>query len=333
VKLRDLGEFGLLGSLGLFGSHLPPGWVGPGDDAAVLPSPGGSLLLTTDLLVEGVHFRRATTSPEDLGYKAVAVNASDVAAMGGRPLAFTISLAAPPELEVSWVERLYSGLGQGAAAFTCPLAGGDTSSAPQVFLSIALLGTAPRPGPVLRSGGRAGDDLFLTGTLGESALGLRLLEAGTPLDTPGRQRLAGRHLRPQPRLALGAALGEEGLADALIDVSDGLLQDLAHVIRASGTGAEVWAERLPISAPLAAEARRLGLDPLDLILAGGEDYELLFAAPPAHRGRVFSAGRRTGTALRRIGRLIEEPGLGVLRRGKPLPLPSAPGFDHFAVRG
>jgi len=333
VKLRDLGEFGLLASLGLFAQPLPTGWVGPGDDAAVLPAPGASLLFTADLLVEDVHFRMSTTSPEDLGYKAVAVNASDVAAMGGRPLAFTVSLAAPPALDASWVDHLYAGLAQGASAFGCPLAGGDTSSAPQVVLSVALVGTAPPPGAILRSGARPGDDLFVSGTPGESALGLRLLDAGVPLDTPERRHLVRRHLRPAPRLALGATLGEQGIASALIDVSDGLLQDLGHIIRASGIGAEVWLERLPVSAALTVEAGRLGLDPAELLLTGGEDYELLFSAPPPHRPGIFAAGRCTGTPLRRIGRMTEAPSLRLLYRGEPAPVPPVGGFDHFSLRG
>jgi len=333
VKLRDVGEFGLLDALGLFGSRVPLGWVGPGDDAAVLPSPAGPLLLTTDLLIEGVHFRRATTPAADLGYKAVAVNASDVAAMGGRPLAFTISLGAPAELEIPWVEELYKGLAQGANDFGCALAGGDTSSAPQVCISIALLGTAPPAGPVLRSGARAGHDIFVSGNPGESALGLHLLEARESLDAPDRQWLVSRHRRPEPRLALGAALGEEGLASSLIDISDGLLQDLGHVLRASGVGAEVWVERLPISTPLSTQAHDLGLDPVALAMGGGEDYELLFTAPAANRSRIFSAGGRSGTRVRRVGRVTEAPALRVLDRGKPVPPPDLLGFDHFSARG
>ena len=332
MKLRDLGEFGLLASLGLFSHRLPAGWLGPGDDAAVVPAPDGSLLFTADLLVEGVHFRRSTTSPEDLGFKAVAVNASDVAAMGGRPIAFTVSLAAPTELDAGWVERLYAGLAEGANAFACPLVGGDTSAAPQVCLSIALLGSSPPPGPILRSGARPEDDLFVSGSPGESALGLRLLESGAPLDTRERQWLVARHRRPDPRMALAAVLGEEGLATALIDVSDGLLQDLDHLTRASGVGADVWVERIPVSAELAAETRRLAMDPAALVLAGGEDYELLFTAPPANRSRLFSAARRTGTNLRRIGRMTLEQQVRVLRRGEPLAAPPVRGFDHFAAR-
>jgi thiamine-monophosphate kinase len=333
MTLRELGEFGLLDALRLFGRPQPPGWVGPGDDAAVVPAPDRPLLITTDQLVEDVHFRRRTTSAKDLGYKCLAANASDVAAMGGRPLAWTVCLAAPGDLPVDWIEELYAGFEEGSAAFGCPAIGGDTSSAPLVAISVALLGLAGAAGPVLRSGARPGDDLYVSGTPGESALGLRLLEAGDDLADPSRRALAQRHRRPEPRLALGAALGDAGLATALIDVSDGLLQDLGHVLRASGVGAEVWAERLPVSPDLAGVAAALGADPLALALSGGEDYELLFTAPPRHRARIFEAARGAGTPVRRIGRVGQAPGLSLTRRGEPLAMPGVLGFDHFSRRG
>ncbi|MFU8858562.1 MAG: thiamine-phosphate kinase [Deferrisomatales bacterium] len=332
MKIRELGEFGLLGSLGLFGRVHPAGWVGPGDDAAVLPAPTGALLFTTDQLVEDVHFRRRTTAARDLGYKCVAANASDIAAMGGRPLAYTVCLAAPGELSADWVTQLYEGLEEGAAAFRCPLVGGDTSAAPQVVLSIALLGVAAAHGPVLRSGARPGEDLFVSGSPGESAAGLRLLESGQPLGEPRREALVLRHVRPEPRLALGASLGEAGLASALIDVSDGLLQDLGHVLRASGVGAEIWAERLPVSVALAGVSRELGVDPERLVLAGGEDFELLFTAAPERRGDVLQVAREAATPVRRIGRVVREPGVNLTRRGTAVPLPRARGFDHFPIR-
>lgn len=333
MTLRELGEFGLLEALRLFGRPHPPGWVGPGDDAGVVPAPDRPLLITTDQLVEDVHFRRRTTRARDLGYKCMAANASDVAAMGGRPLACTVCLAAPGDLPADWIKDLYAGLEEGSTAFGCPVIGGDTSSAPLVVISVALLGLAGAVGPVLRSGARPGDDLYVSGSPGESALGLRLLEAGEDTGDPARRTLAQRHLRPEPRLALGAALGDAGLATALIDVSDGLLQDLGHVLRASGVGAEVWAERLPVSPDLAGVAAALGMDPLPLVLAGGEDYELLFTAPPRRRARIFEAARGAGPRVRRIGRVRETQGLSLTRGGAPLAMPGALGFDHFSRRG
>ncbi len=329
MRVADLGEFGLLGTLGLFGAPLPAGWLGPGDDAAVLPPPGEALLVTTDLLVEDVHFRRTTTSPRDLGYKALAASASDVAAMGGRPLAFVLGLTLPGESEVAWVAALYQGLGEAAREFGCPLVGGDTTAGASVTLAVTALGLAPGAGAIPRSGARPGQDLFVTGWPGESGLGLALLERGAGDPGPDEARLVARHRRPAPRLALGRALGDGGLATALIDVSDGLLQDLGHLMARSGVGAEVWLERLPLSAPLTRVAARLGVEPLTPALGGGEDYELLFFADPARRRAIFAAARAAATPVRRIGRATAGAGLRLLRGGAPAHLPPRAGFDHF----
>jgi len=332
LTLKDVGEFGLLRRLGLYDRAFPSGWVGPGDDAACMPPPAYSLVLTSDLLVEGVHFRSTTTSARDLGCKAVAVNVSDVAAMGGRPLAFLVALAAPAETPVGWVEELYGGMAEAEKAFGCLLVGGDTSGGPTRVLSLTVLGVAPGPGPVTRGGGRPGDDVYVSGTLGDSALGLRLLEAGGVVRTAPERFLASRHLRPSPRLALGAAIGAGGVARAMIDVSDGLLQDLGHVARASGCGAELWAERLPLSSELVAVTAAEGIDPVGLALEGGEDYELLFAAEPLRRREVFRVAQGAGTRVRRVGRLVEGVGVQVLARGLPVAWRDLRGFDHFARR-
>ncbi len=333
MTLKDVGEFGLLRRLGLYDRALPGGWVGPGDDAACMPPPGSSLLLTSDLLVEGVHFRPSTTSARDLGYKALAVNVSDVAAMGGRPLAFLVALAAPSDTPVAWVEALYGGMAEAEEAFGCRLVGGDTSGGPTRVLSLTVLGEACDGGPVTRGGARPGDDVYVSGTLGDSALGLRLLEAGGAARTGPERFLVSRHLRPSPRLALGAALGASGIARAMIDVSDGLLQDLGHVARASGCGAEVWAERLPLSPELVAAAGAAGeSSPVELALAGGEDYELLFTADPPRRSEVFRVAEGAGTRVRRIGKIVGGVGVQVLARGRPVALQDLPGFDHFARR-
>jgi thiamine-monophosphate kinase len=332
LTLKDVGEFGLLRRLGLYDRAFPSGWVGPGDDAACVPAPACSLVLTSDLLVEGVHFRSTTTSARDLGYKAVAVNVSDVAAMGGRPLAFLVALAAPAETPVGWVEELYGGMAEAEQAFGCRLVGGDTSGGPTRVLSLTVLGEASDRGAVTRGGARPGDDVYVSGTLGDSALGLRLLEAGCVARTAPERFLASRHLRPSPRLALGAALGASGIARAMIDVSDGLLQDLGHVARASECGAEVWTERLPVSPELVAAAAAGETSPVDLALAGGEDYELLFTAKPFRRREVFRVAEGAGTRVRRIGRLVEGVGVQVLARGQPAALRDRGGFDHFARR-
>ncbi len=328
MSLEGLGEFGLLESLGVFRATLPPGWVGPGDDTAVIPRGAGATLFTTDCLVEGVHFRRSTTGAADLGYRAVAVNVSDVAAMGGRPLAFTVSLALPRETPEDWVRDLHAGMREAGEQFGCPLVGGDTVSGPLVFLSVALLGESPAGGPLLRSGARAGDDLFVTGTLGDSAAGLLLLESGAADAGAFAPTLVARHRRPSPRLALAGRLAD-GLATAMIDVSDGLLQDLSHLLAASAVGATLWREQLPLSGALQAAAPALERDPAELALGGGEDYELLFTAPPGRRTAVFQAAAREASPLARIGTVEAAPGTRLTAGGEPVPLPARGGFDHF----
>ncbi|GAB4255748.1 thiamine-phosphate kinase [Deferrisoma sp.] len=323
MRLADLGEFGLLDRLGLL-SAGPAG--GPGDDTAVLPLGDGVLLFTADALVEGVHFRLQWGRPEDLGWKTLAVNASDVAAMGGTPWAFTLTLSAPPDLPVSWIEAFYRGLRDAARTFGCFLAGGDTTAARDLTLSLALLGRARNP--ILRSGARPGEDLYVTGFPGESAAGLALLQSGREALFPD---LVLRHLRPEPRLALGRALGDTGAASALIDVSDGLLQDLGHLARASGVGAEVWAERVPVPADLGRAAGVLGADPREWVFGGGEDYELLFSAPPGQRRAVETLARAAATPVWRIGRVTPDLGVRVLDRGAPW-APRRAGHDHFRSR-
>lgn len=333
MRVAELGEFGLLRELGLANVDLPSGWLGPGDDTAILPPPTGGLLFTADLLVEGVHFRTDTCPAADLGYKTLAVNVSDVAAMGGRPLAFTLSITLPGKTSVSWVRDLHRGLREAAAAFDCPLVGGDTTSGPVVTLSVAVLGEAPAAGAVRRSGATPGDDLFLSGWVGESALGLRLLEAGAEAEVPDGPALMRRHHRPEPRLALGRALAEAGLATAMIDVSDGLLQDLGHVLTASRAGADLRLERLALSPALRRGAERLGLDPREAALAGGEDYELLFTSPPGHRAAVFAAARAAATPVRRIGAVRPGEGLTLWEGDRPVAPPGRGGFDHFGSAG
>ena len=326
MRLADRGEFALLERLGLLAPPgSAPGSGRSGDDAAVLRCGSGFLLFTADALVEGVHFRRDFTSARDLGYKALAVNASDVAAMGGTPWCFTVSLVAPGTLDEGWVMELYQGLGEAASRFGCHLAGGDTAGGRDVVVSVALLGRAERP--VYRSGARPGDHLYVSGWPGESAAGLAVLERG------GRSGPAGeRPLRPEPRLALGAALARRGLATAMLDVSDGLLQDLGHLLRASAVAAEVWAERIPLSPALQEAARAVSRDPLDFALAGGEDYELLFTAPPDRAAEVAEAAEASAVPVARIGRVVPGAGLRLLEQGRPRPFPQRTGFDHFAER-
>ena len=306
MTLAGLGEDALVR---LFGGH--PGrarrgavLIGPGDDAAaVRPPPGTTLLLTTDLLAEAVHFRRDWAPPADLGWKLAAVNASDIAAMGGTPLWALLSVALPPGLDASFAAGVARGLRAAARRFRFALVGGDTcASGAGAFLSLTLAG---RAGPRLltRDGARPGDLLFVTGHLGASVLGLAALErsGGAPLPAALRA-CARRHLRPEPRLAFGAALARAGLATAAMDISDGLSRDLARLCAASRAGAVVDAGALPVVAGTRRAATLLGRDPLTAALHGGEEYELLFTASPRAEKAVAALGGRLGLAVTAVGR-------------------------------
>jgi len=307
--------------------------LGIGDDCALLqPQAGFQLAVSTDMLVEGRHFF-ADVDPEALGHKALAVNLSDLAAMGARPLGFTLALALP-HADETWLAGFARGLFALADAHGCPLVGGDTTRGP-LNICITVMGEV-RPGLAMqRSQAQVGDDLYLTGRTGEARLALELMQGpGWATQACGPEALA-RHPelkerleRPVPRLALGTLLAVLGKAvHAAIDVSDGLAGDLGHILAASGVGAEIALTQLPTAPALALlpEARRI-----DCLLNGGDDYELLFTAAPIARAAVEAAAKASHTPLQRIGRISAAPGLRVLdASGHPVAV-SARGFDHFA---
>jgi thiamine-monophosphate kinase len=293
--------------------------VGPGDDAAVVrPQPGEDLVLTVDAVVEGVHFD-ARSSPADVGWKALAVNLSDLAAMGARPLFALAALALPPHASEATVRGIARGLGACARAHRVTVVGGNVSRARDVSLTITAVGAVPEGRAMLRGGARAGDLVAVTGTLGDAALGLR------PRAAPA---LARRQRRPQARLAAGEALSP--LVRAAIDVSDGLVQDLGHVCRASGVGARIGVADLPLSDAYRRAARRLA-DPFAPALAGGEDYELVVALPPTSLAAARAAARRAGVPLTVIGRFVRGRGVRVVGpRGERMAAPA--GHDHLLRR-
>jgi thiamine-monophosphate kinase len=315
--LREAGEFGLLARLL---PTLPAGGrgvrLGPGDDCAVVAA-RGALLLTVDALVEGVHFRRDWLSPAALGRKAFAVNASDVAAMGGRPRWCVLQIGAPPRTpaaDVAAVSRAVAAAARGAGA---ALVGGNLSRAVELSVTLALVGAAP-PRPVTRAGARPGDALYVTGTLGDAALGARLLRRNRDAGGPAVRRFRA----PTPRLAAGELLARRGLASAMIDVSDGLLQDLGHLCAASRVGARVALARVPCSAAV----RRAGAD---LALRGGEDYELLFAVPRRREAALVRAAGQFGCRITRIGEITRGREVRLVdAQGREVPVGDA-GFDHF----
>lgn len=316
----SLGEFELIARY--FTRPARRAALGVGDDCALLaPSAGMQLATSCDMLVEGRHFV-STVAPERLGHKALAVNLSDLAACGATPLAFTLALAMP-RADAAWLEGFARGLFALADAHGCELVGGDTTQGP-LNICIGVFGEVPVGQALLRSGARAGDDLYVSGLLGDARLALEAFR-GT-LELAGDAFAAARVAmeQPQPRVALGVAL--RGVATSAIDVSDGLLGDLAHLLRRSGVGARLEVDALPRSATLAAQPRAVQLE---CLLAGGDDYELLFTAPPALAPRVRDAASAAGVAVTRIGRIEAGTSLRLVDAAGEALANTWGSFDHF----
>jgi thiamine-monophosphate kinase len=318
---KPIGEFDLIARWFTRPARRSP--LGVGDDCALLaPRPGWQLAVSTDLLVEGRHFL-STVPPARLGHKALAVNLSDLAACGAEPLAFTLALALP-KVDETFLEGFASGLWALADRFGIELVGGDTTAGP-LTIGITVLGEVPAGQALLRSGACAGDDLWVSGTLGDARLALEAFRGRISLPQDGFAQARRAMEQPEPRVALGLAL--RGVAHGAIDLSDGLLGDLGHVLVRSGVGAVVEEALLPRSALLASQT--LAVQRLCL-LAGGDDYELLFSAPPEHRQRVLQAGQQTQTPVTRVGRIVVDAGLQVLdAAGQALDLQGLRAFDHF----
>ncbi len=320
-----LGEFDLIAKY--FTRPTPRAVLGIGDDCALLQPAAGMLwAVSSDMLVEGRHFL-ATVRPERLGHKALAVNLSDLAACGARPLAFTLALAMPRVDEV-FLAGLAQGLFELADEHGIELVGGDTTAGP-LNLCITVFGEVP-PGQALRrDGARAGDQLWVShapgGGIGDARLALEAFRGHVSLPGEDFELVRRAMEQPQPRVALG--LGLRGLASAAIDLSDGLMGDLGHVLRRSGVGAMVDVDHLPISPVLARQTRQ---QQLQNALAGGDDYELLFTAPAASAPQVLAAAAAAGVAVSRIGEVVAAPGLQLRdAQGAEVRL-TLPGFDHFS---
>ena len=318
-----LGEFALIDRF--FRRPVQRAALGVGDDCALLRvRPGMQLAVSTDLLVEGRHFL-STVDPARLGHKALAVNLSDLAASGAEPLAFTLSLALP-RADEAFLAPFAQGLLALADAHGIELVGGDTTAGP-LTIGITVMGEVPPGEALLRSGARPGDALWVSGTLGDARLALEAFRGTVTLSGEGFEQARRAMETPTPRVALGRAL--RGVASAAIDLSDGLLGDLGHVLTRSGVGAELEEAALPRSALLADQSAALQRT---CLLAGGDDYELLFSAPEAHEAGVRAAGAAAGVAVTRIGRLTAAPGLVVRdAQGAALDLRGWRGFDHFAT--
>ena len=310
--------------------------IGIGDDAAVaVPERGALEILTTDATIEGVHFDRRFSLPEEIGWKALAVNVSDIAAMGGAPRFALLSLALPADLALDDLHALLDGFLAMARDARVTLAGGNVTRSPgPLMLDVTVTGAA-RPRRLLtRGGARAGDVLYVSGAVGAARAGQEWLRrhattsAARWPDDPSLAECVRRYRRPDPRSRLGALLGRNRAATACMDVSDGLSDAVEQIARASGTGAVIDAEAIPIPPAARALFEAQGSDPLTTAVAGGDDYELLFAVSPRAERRLAGVQRQAhGVPLTRIGTLTREPAVRLLRNGREEPLPS--GFVHF----
>lgn len=340
VSLGRLGERGLIRRIRSREAARTPGAgveVGIGDDTAVLTvPPAHRLLATTDLLIEGVHFRRVSAGPADIGWKALAVNLSDIAAMGGIPRWALVALAVPAETQVESVDAFYVGLDEAAAPHGVTVVGGDTSASPGGWVvNVTLLGVHPGA-PRLRSQARVGDVVAVTGSLGASAAGLHALETGLDrardagLTSRQLAEITGAHLRPRARVAEGRWLGQASGVHAMMDCSDGLATDLAHVCRESDVGARIALDRIPVVPAVEQAGRALGRDSREWAVCGGEDYELLLTADPGAIDHLVAGLREaTGSSLTVIGRIEGPAGEVVFVDTNDRPVAMRAGFEHF----
>jgi thiamine-monophosphate kinase len=331
----DVSEDQLIEAISRLLSGAEPGVVvGIGDDAAVVEPGSGSLVLTTDLLAEGVHFERGSISARDLGAKAITVNVSDVAAMAASPRYGLVAIAAPADIEAAWLMELVGGMRDACAEYGFALVGGDTNRADLVVLSVAVVGEVARGRAMLRSGAQAGDRIVVTGELGAAAAGLALSHAepdvtSVALSAPWGRALVEALERPVARVGEAQILARSG-ATAMMDLSDGLARDLSRLCEASGVGARVIVDAVPISAALADGASALGVDALSLAFSGGEDYELLATMPA---GSIEDAAswllEDFGVRLSVVGEVTQEPRLvSIDAEGRTSELAPA-GWNHF----
>ncbi|MDA8141399.1 MAG: thiamine-phosphate kinase [Desulfobacteraceae bacterium] len=324
MKISEIGgEFALIERLAAIAPGQGPEVIkGIGDDAAVLrvgPEPAPYLLVTTDILVEDQHFKRAWSTPYQIGRKAAECNVSDIAAMGGRPQWMFVSIVLPHDAQVEWVEDLYRGMGDSCQTHNILLLGGDTTQGASAAINITLIGWATPDQLCMRADAQPGDMLVVTGPLGASAAALALLNSG---EKPSDYLLQ-KHLTPNCRLDISSQIAP--LANAMIDISDGLGSEVRHICKQSQVGAQINAAAIPIHDDVRATARKLGVDPLQWALSGGEDFEILFSISPANWEEL----KKKQLVCYPVGMVTSHSGTIVLQsaEGKILPLPG--GFDHF----
>ncbi|MBI5880487.1 MAG: thiamine-phosphate kinase [Chloroflexi bacterium] len=335
MKISDIGEFKLIERIRAKLPPAPAGVVtGLGDDTAVMrPSAGAYLLATCDAQVEGRHFRREWSTPYQIGRKALAVNLSDIAAMGGAPRYALVSLGLPNDLDVEFVDELYRGMVDEASQFDAHIVGGNLSGATEIVIDVTLLGECDPQQIVGRSGAREDDVVLVTGNLGAACCGTDLLATSrdVPVQPAARDFCLRAAQTPTPRVREGRLIAQSGLAHAMIDVSDGLAADLGHICDESRVSVRLFAEPLPIASETVEVAFAVGRDPLDPALHGGEDYELLVVAPRADAPRLIELVQsQTGTPLTVIGDIIpvQEARTFIRGNGRMIPL-HARGWNHF----
>jgi len=326
--LKVLGEFGLIERFRSHAPDTPAVEIGIGDDAAVVHVGDARVLFCSDATVEGTHFLLDRSEPEDVGWKALAVNVSDIAAMGGIPVAALVTLVLPLDrTDVPWLDRMWSGMQEAADAFGVALVGGDTTSGGTLTIDVSMIGEPGDEGVVIRGGARIGDVVCVTGSLGSSAAGLAVLLRGAPESVRAEaEKALTSHRRPDPRLEIGSQALAAGVS-AMIDISDGLVADLGHICEESGVAIEIDPDTVPVASEAEAIGDALGFSALSAALSGGEDYELAMTMSPDAVASLTSAVEGLGISLTVIGTVTS--GAGVCVPG----FNGKGGWDHFAEGG
>jgi thiamine-monophosphate kinase len=333
MGLREIGEFGFIRRISE-GCLVRPERIvkAIGDDAAAFRSDPDMLsLITTDLLLERVHFLRHAIRGRDLGHKSLAVNLSDIAAMGGIAREAFVSIAIPEDCDLAYLDAIYDGMKALAARFAVNILGGDTTaSKTDLILNLAVYGVVSEREMMTRDAARPGDAIFSSGHLGDSRAGLHLILDGIEVDTPELEALRAAHLHPEPQLREGRFLAAQAGIGAAIDVSDGLSSDLGHIVEESRVGARLWADRLPLSDELRYYCQRFGKSPLEYALSGGEDYTLLVTAAP-DRAETIARGfeQGFGRPLYRIGEITDSMRIELIEGEGRSTLVTPTGWDHF----
>jgi thiamine-monophosphate kinase len=336
MKLKDIGEFGFIERIARMGDIRSKGVVkGIGDDCAVMDIGGPEyLLITTDLMVERVHFLRHWASPEAIGAKSLAINLSDIAACGGKPLDAFISLAIPDNAELEWFDGFYRGMRELAEEHAVNLLGGDTTgSKTDLVINIAVTGTVPPEEVLFRHTAKVGDAIVITGPTGDSAAGLDILLLDSPeIPTRIAQRLKEAHLSPRPHIREGRLLAESGSCRAAIDISDGLSSDLGHLCSESGLGAILYKERLPLGEDIARAARIMKRDPMEWVVHGGEAYVLIAAVDGSVLPELQRSAEMIGSLMIPIGEFVKGRDIVMKRPDGSETRIASGGWDHFSDR-